>query len=310
MILRIKNMRPNSVLLLMSCAVLLSESIALAQAPTISIISNLNFGTNLTGSTTINYNNASASEFSVQWPTYPASEPNTVTFTLPGYLTDSYGDQLPITFNSTNYGAYRVGTNSPTGATTFNPVSGLSASAGAAAHTTYFWIGGQINPSANYTAATYTGTITVTIVVTVNGTPYTTSQSFTATASLSGSVSLSATGSLAFGIIVAGTSPPVLDPKAAGAPMFTATGVRTTSTVQYASSSTLNDGYGHTLTFTPSVNGSSTTQAASVPKASGSSLGSTSGGRFYFWLGGTLSALPANQPAGNYNGVFALRITY
>ncbi|HUI29950.1 MAG TPA: DUF4402 domain-containing protein [Candidatus Acidoferrales bacterium] len=283
---------------------------ASAQNPSITLTRNLSFGTNITGTATIAYNSANAAVFAVQFPNYTGAPTASFTFILPADLTDGYGDNLPISF-AANSAAYHVNVNSTTGATTFNPNNGLDGNLGTAAHIDYFWLGGTITPGNNYTAASYMGTITVQVTVTVGTQQYTASQIINVTASLSGNVSLSASGTLNFSPIVAGTTPPSLGAQAVGAPTFTATGFRNRSTVSFPATATLNDGNGHTLTFTASLYGSSTNnQAGSHAITSGSTLGSTTGGTFYFWLGGSLGSVPIGQVAGTYSGTFAIRMTY
>ncbi len=286
--------------------ILLSFSPAKAQTPTISLTRALSFGS-IQQSTayTIAYNNASASAFTVQFPDYTGSPTVSVTFILPTDLTDGYGDNLPISFGTTS-GAYHANTNSTNGATTFNLSNGVNGSLGTAAHNDYFWLGGTITPG-TYVASDYSGIITVVLTVTVGTQQYTASQDVNVTATLLGRVSLSATGSLDFGQIIAGTTPVPLSAQAASAPTFHASGSRKSSTVTFTNSA-LDDGFSHTLPFTPSVYGGSTNnQAGSKSITSGSTLARNN---YYFWLGGSLGAVPSGQVPGVYSGTFALRVTY
>jgi Domain of unknown function (DUF4402) len=288
-----------------------ASAMANAQDPTMTLLDGgLNFGNNITGTTTIAYSNSNSASYEIQFTNYTNATAS-VTFLLPTYLTDSYGDRLPISF-ATNSGIYSVGTNTQNGGTQYNPNTGIiNAAVNAGAHNDYFWLGGTITPGNNYTAASYSGTITASITVTVGSNQYSASLDIPVTATLQGNVSLSASGTLDFGQIVAGTTPPVLSALAAGAPQFIAGGVRTRSTVQFPATALLNDGYGNTMTFTPSLYGSrNNTQSGAASMSSGQTLGGTTAGHFYFWLGGSLSAPPSNQAAGTYGGVFAIRITY
>jgi len=297
-------------------AILIVPRFAVAQAPTMTLTQNLAFGT-ITGTTNIYYTNNLASAFQMNWPTYSSGPSNTITFVLSGNsnLTDGYGDNLPISFNSTNYGAYNVGTNSKNGVTTFNPYTGINTTASANAHTDYFWVGATVTPGNNYVAATYSGTITVTVTVTYNGQNYYSYLTIPVTATLQGNVSLTATGSLNFNPVVAGVVPPVLSASASGAPEFTAGGVRNgTSTVTF-SNTTLTGPGGATLTFYPSVIGSGTnSQSGATSITSGSHLntGSGSNHNYYFWLGGSLGStqIPTTQSPGSYSGTFVLSVTY
>lgn len=296
----------------------LSVNEAMAQNPTMTITQGLAFGTNITGTTTVAYNASTAAAFSIQFPNYSQSGTLSLTFILPSNLTDDAGDNLPISF-AANSAAYHVGVNSTNGATTFNPNNGLNGTLGQAAHTDYFWLGGTVTPGANYTASTYTGTITVLAVVTVGAQQYSASQNITVTATLTGNVSISVTGSLDFGLVVAGTIPPSLSAQSGSAPSITTSvthGGGRGITVAYAPTTTLSDSYGNTLTFTPSLYGSNVAgnQAGATAVASGSSL-TLSGrrnrtGYYYFWLGGALSPVPTNQQPGSYIGNFVISVTY
>ncbi len=154
--------------------------------------------------------------------------------------------------------------------------------------------------------------MTVSVNVTIGAQNYSATQTITVTATLLGNVSLSATGTLDFGFVVAGTTPPSLSALAGGAPQFVATGVRNNrSIVTFSATTTLNDVNGNTLSFTPSVYGSGTNnQVGSVPITSGSTLntGKNTNHNYYFWLGGSLSAVPSGQPPGSYTGAFVLTV--
>ncbi len=137
------------------------------------------------------------------------------------------------------------------------------------------------------------------------------------TATVIQGLTLTATGTLGFGTVVAGTTPALLSAQTNGsAPMFTATGDGGhVLTVTYLATASLT-GPGTALTFTPSVYGdvSSGNQSGSTTVASGSTVhltGSTgSAGNYYFWLGGALSAIPSSQTPGSYTGTFTLSVNY
>lgn len=301
-----KRLRQISVMVFL---LLIAAGKSMAQSATIVVTRNLAFG-NITATTTVAYNNAKAAAFAVQFPNYTQTASLALTFILPTNLTDDAGDNLPISF-AYNSAAYHVSVNSTNGATPFNPSNGLAGNLGQTAHTDYFWIGGTVTPPPNFVASDYSGEIIVNVDVTVGTQHYTSSQTIEVTATLQGNVSLSATGSLDFGYIVAGTTPPVLSALAGGAPQISATGVRNNrSTVTFSSSVTLSDGNGNSLTFTPSVYGSGTNnQAVAQPVTSGSTL--RPGNRitvYYFWLGGSLSAVPVGQASGNYTGNFIITV--
>ncbi len=295
--------------------IFLLPQIASAQGFTISLIQGLSWGSITgTGANTIAYTAANAAEFYISFPASNGPA-NTVTFVpLPTNLTDAYGDKLPISFSTTS-AAYNVGTNSTNGATVINPNANpaLSATAGTTAHNDYFWLGGTVTPGTGYTAGTYTGIVTV--VFTVTGYTSPPPLSIPITVTLTGNISISATGALNFGQVIVNTSPASLLATAAGAPEFTVTApAHSTITPAWAATSTLNGSGGGTLTFTPSVYGNSTntqTGSTSVTNGNGITLGTTNT-NYYFWLGGALtpSPIPSTQKVGAYAGTFVLKVTY
>lgn len=309
-------------IVVLACIVIACVGEADAQNPTIIVSQDLSFGSNITGTTTIGYNNSSAAQFVIQFPTYPQQGNVTISFMLPSNLTDAAGDNLPISF-TWNSAAYNVGTNSLQGATTFNPSNGLSGTLGQNAHSDYFWLGGTVTPGNNYTAATYTGTITVSVMVTVGTSTYTADQTISVTATLTGSVSLSVNGSLNFGTVIAGTTPPSITAQSGTAASITASvsgGGGRNVTITFPSSTTMTDSYGHSLMFLPSVYGTNISgdQAGATPVTSGSSVtlsgrrGRRRGGTgyYYIWVGGSLNAVPPGQAPGNYVGNFWITVTY
>jgi hypothetical protein len=287
-----------------------------AQNPIIAPLTDLSFGMVLAGTNTntIASTDAGAGSFETQVTNTSARRRMTVqlTFTLPRNLTNG-ADNLAISFSRTS-ASYNT-TNDPTSATTFNPANGYTWRVpGNSTDSRYFWIGGTVSPTAGQAAGTYTGTITAT----VTSQTYSATLSIVVTATVISGLSLTAAGSVNFGEILAGTTPASLNAQSnINAPIISAAGARNNGiTVTYSSTSTLNDGSGNTLTFTPSVYGStsSTDQAGSTPVSSGSRVTLTGlrrgTGYYYFWLGGDLGTIPLNQPAGNYNGTFTLSVSY
>lgn len=130
-------------------------------------------------------------------------------------------------------------------------------------------------------------------------------------------ITISTTGTLAFGTIVAGTTPAALSANTNGsAPKVTVTANGgTVITVTYPASVALT-GPGTDLTLTPTVVGSTNTsgQATATSVTSGTTV-TTSGttgtaGNYYFWLGGSLAALPSAQTPGAYTGTVTLSVNY
>ena len=301
-----------------ACAIIIGVGRVDAQSPTITVLRDLSFGTNITSTTTIAYNNPAAAEFAIQFPTYSQQGTVSITFILPTNLTDGTGDNLPISF-SANSAAYHVGVNSTRGATTFDPNFGLNGTLSQNSHTDYFWLGGTITPGNNYVASTYSGTVTVSVIVTIGTQQYSASETINVTATLIGNVSLSVTGSLNFGTIIAGTMPPAITAQSGAAASVTATvkgGKGGHIGVTYPATTTLNDSYGNTLTFTPSVYGTNVSgdQAGAVAVTSGATVTLSSGkgntGYYYFWVGGALNSVPVSQQPGNYVGNFWITVTY
>ncbi len=129
-------------------------------------------------------------------------------------------------------------------------------------------------------------------------------------------LTISATGNLNFGTIVAGTTPAALDAQTnSSAPLISVTGNGGSQiTVTFGTASLT--GPGSAITFTPSVYGanSSANQSSSSEVLNNGTvnLSGTSGspGNFYFWLGGSLSAIPQAQTPGNYSGNWTITVNY
>ena len=80
------------------CIIIAGVGEADAQDPTITISQDLSFGNNITGTTTIAYNNSAAAQFVIEFPAYPQQGNVTISFVLPSNLTDAAGDNLPVSF--------------------------------------------------------------------------------------------------------------------------------------------------------------------------------------------------------------------
>ncbi len=130
-------------------------------------------------------------------------------------------------------------------------------------------------------------------------------------------LSLTVSGALSFGAIVAGATPaPSLSAQTnPGAPLITIAGNGSQAVTVTFSTATLT-GPGTSLTFTPSVYGSnsSSNQSGSTQVTSGGAvtLSGTSGsqGNYYLWLGGSLNAIPTNQTPGSYSGTWTISVNY
>ncbi len=311
-------MRRVGKILAMGCLLLLYAAKAGAQTPTITVLRDISFGMVITGTSgTIAPSDPGAAEIEVQFPGVNGFGIISVTFNLPSNLT-SGGSTLPISFG-TNSAAWNT-TNSFSGSTTFDPGAGyMTFTNGNTPLTLYIWIGGTISPGNGQAAGDYTGAISAnaSVVTFFPFAQYQTNQDIPVSATVIQGLSLMSTGTLDFGLIVAGTTPPSLSAQSGTAPEMTAAGSGGRRvTVTYSSTATLNDSYGNTLTFTPSLYGASasTDQAGAAAILSGQTV-RLSGNRrvtgyYYFWLGGSLNPPPSGQPPGTYTGTFTLTVSY
>ncbi len=303
----------------LSLLIFFTAKVASAQNPTVAVIlgQDLSFGTVPTNTTdVVAASDPGAGTFQVQYYTN-ANKTGvlSLTFALPNNLR-SGSNALPITFGA-NSAAYNF-TNSLSGSTSFDPSQGLSniTVQPRTSYVMYVWIGGTVGPGVGQAAGTYTGTITVTANFEVGNKLVSSTQSVSVTATVIQGLSLSSSGALNFGPIVAGTTPPSLDARTnVSAPLFMASGAPAKEiAVSYSASTSLSDGYGHTLTFAPSVCGSilqtNQTGSSSVTLGSTITLSSGSTGYYYFWIGGGLGAIPTGQASGIYSGTFTLSISY
>jgi len=135
-------------------------------------------------------------------------------------------------------------------------------------------------------------------------------------------LSTSISGQENFGTIVAGTTPNSLNARTAtvgsssgNIALITVTGNGGQQITSTFSTTTLT-GPGTAITYTPSVYGanSSSAQGTSTQVLNNGTVnlsGSTgSAGNYYFWIGGSLSALPVGQTPGSYSGTWTLSVTY
>jgi hypothetical protein len=137
-------------------------------------------------------------------------------------------------------------------------------------------------------------------------------------------LTVSVTGEVNFGTIVAGTTPGAL--VATSATVGTASGNIAEITLTGNGAQTIHVTYDATdnltksgatnITFTPSVYGSSSSssQSTSTSVSSGGTVilsgSSGSAGNYYIWVGGSLSSLPAAQTPGSYSGTWTISVSY
>ncbi len=310
--------------LILSAMLFVGGSIARAQSPTITVLNNLTFGMSLGNTTnTVAPSDPTAASFVIQVPGYSMSQyaysDISVSISVPYSLT-SGRNSMNVSYSSNS--AARNTTNSFSGAIYFGPSSGIYQQLYADTPLNlYVWIGGTASPGGTWQASgVYTGTISISVQVTIGNKPkqkYDVSATIPVTASVIQGLSMTAVGSLDFGQIIAGTTPPAISAQSGAAPEITAAGSGGSNiTATYSSSVPMTDISGNTLTFIPSLYGSniSTNQAgaAIVPSTSAVTLSGSAGqtGYYYFWLGGSLAPIPGGQPPGVYSGTFTLTVSY
>ncbi len=295
-----------------------------AQSPTITVFNDLTFGMSLGNTTnTVAPTDPTAASFLIQVPGYTMSKyayaSIQVSITVPYSLTAGGSHTMNVSYTSNSAGWNT--TNSFSGITYFGPSSGIYQQLYANTPLDlYIWIGGTAAPGGSWLpSGDYTGTISVTVNISVTKPKarYTVSQTIPVSASVIQGLSMTETGSLNFGQIIAGTTPPAISAQSGSAPEITAAGTGgKTITVSYSSSVPISDMYGNTITFIPSLcgSGSSTGQsgAASVASQSTVVLSGSAGqtGFYYFWLGGSIAAVPPSQLPGAYSGTFTLTVSY
>jgi hypothetical protein len=116
----------------------------------------LNLGTHLAGSTVeILYDDGNAAAFEITGGT-PSAQVE-ISFVLPSSLS-SGGDQVTVTY-STTAAAYNT-TNTPSGATTFDPASTVTATLNGSGGL-FIWLGASVTIQDPQTAGDYNNDITV-----------------------------------------------------------------------------------------------------------------------------------------------------
>jgi hypothetical protein len=73
------------------------------------------------------------------------------------------GASLPVQF-CTTCGLYRLGVNSPSGGTVFNPNSGVAGLTLLVFSDVYVWVGATASPPLNQPSGSYSGTVTLNVV--------------------------------------------------------------------------------------------------------------------------------------------------
>ncbi len=297
----------GAVLILAICLLFSSNA---AGQPTLTKIADLNFATVVSGGGvyTVSLGGASEGKVSISGTNRRVY----VTLTPPANLTNG-GNSIPYTWAA----AYNNTADNPATATTFASTTAnfiLNVRVGTSYYA-YIYLYGSLNLSSVKPAGTYSGNFAVRASYNAGGNP---SRSVTAlvNSTVIQGLTISASGSLNYGTVVAGTIPNVISPQTSGSAVsIVATGNGGQAvTVTYPASAVLYSGL-NSVTFVPNLSGyPSNNQPSSTSIASGSSVnlsGTTgSAGYYYFWLGGSLNAIPPGLAAGNYSGTFTLSATY
>src|SRR5437773_10079304 len=147
-----------------TAATLSADAVVVTVGMTIATLSQLNFGSVPKGvATTVAPNQAAAGEWQV---TGNGNAFVNISFTLPTQLINIQaqpGSTMPIAFNATS-ALWRRSTNSPAGATPFNPNVGTVGRIGPPANATmHIWIGGTVTPAAAAKPGIYQGTVIVSL---------------------------------------------------------------------------------------------------------------------------------------------------
>ncbi len=127
------------------------------------------------------------------------------------------------------------------------------------------------------------------------------------------SMQLSVTRVLNFGSQVQGASSVTVDPVTGGANtgVATLTSAPASQVVTVAWTSTDITNGTNDITWTSSVAGNTTnTQGSATVLTSGNTVTVSSGGAYYFWVGGTIASIPLATPAGSYTGTLTLTVSY
>lgn len=303
--------RSFAAIAVISSLMVLSTSLTTLAQPTVTANSNLAFGTVVSGGGIYSVALANASEGKV---TIRGTNRRVYVTLVPPATLTSGANSVTYTWAA----AYNNTADNPGAATAFTSTAAnfvLSYRTGANYYA-YIYIYGSINLSGTVPSGTYTGNFVVRASYNAGGTPNRTA-TITVTCTVIQGLTLASSGPLTFGTVVAGTTPAAINAQtSSSAVSITATGNGGSSvTVTYPASASLSSG-GNNLTYTPSLYGaqSSASRSSSTSVANGSTvtLGGTTGsaGNYYFWLGGSLAAIPSGQPAGNYSGPFTLTIHY
>ena len=145
------------------------------------------------------------------------------------------------------------------------------------------------------------------------------SQGVTLAATVIKGLSTGISGQDNFGTIVAGTTPSSLNAQSGtvgsgsgNISLITITGNNGTLIHITFDATDLLTGPGTSITYTPSVYGasSSSSQSTSSQVLNNATVNLSATGNYYFWIGGSLSALPAAQTPGTYSGTWTLTVNY
>lgn len=134
-----------------------------AQSLTVSSMRHLEFGNQIFPGVDkiISRTDASAAKFHISGE---GGRQVQITFQLPAYLTDSFGNNLSISFNTTDAGYNTVELGQGM-ATAFDPNTGVITSLGIDGNL-YIWLGGTLSPLSSQQGNPYSGDIAITATYT------------------------------------------------------------------------------------------------------------------------------------------------
>ena len=292
------------------CWALLSFAFNAQSQPSISRNSNLKFGTVVSGGGVYPILLGSSTEGRAT-----ISGTNSlvyVTLSMPATLANG-ANNISYTWGA----AYNNNANDPATATPFSSATATFVlnKRQAGSYRAFIYIYGSVDLSSVAASGNYKGSAVVSVSYSPSGVPNN-SVTVNLTATVIEGLALQSGGSLSFGTVVAGTTPAAIDPHtSSSAATITAAGNGGQSvTISFPATTTLASGV-NTLTYLPSLYGfKNNNQGSSSQITSGGTInlsGSTGNeGNFYFWLGGSLGAIPVGQAPGSYSGVFVISASY
>jgi Domain of unknown function (DUF4402) len=282
-----------------------------AQTPAINVITNMNMGAAVAGATagTMTLNSPGGTRTSTGGTSVGSSLGVVLTtVTLTGKPGDAWSIAAGAATTTTLTGPGAAMTIGPFD---FEPSATNTGTFPASGTTGQFFLGAPINVAANQARGTYTGSFSLRINDTTNGTN--SLKSFTITIKIDAPIACAKTADLLFGDVIVGaiagtvTISPGGVRSATGVTLF---GTNPTGAAAFTVSGQANTSYSITLPASVTLNGPAATMTATNFL---SSIGTTgllnAAGTQSFGVGAQLN-VAANQTDGDYAGVFSVVVTY